>query len=253
MSAGVLRVGSALALTVATSRQDAGARTDTGGNVYVVIMGCGRVGASLAAALERLGHEVAVIDRDRDAFRRLGSDFHGRQVVGMGFDRQVLIEAGIERAGAFAAVSSGDNSNIISARVARENFGVEHVVARIYDHKRAAVYERLGIPTVATVPWTTDRFLRTLLPDGVATSWREPSGSMALLQLPLHEDWIGRSVRDLQGATGARVAFIMRFGTGVLPESKTVLQADDVVYVAARSGTVSDVTSVASRPPQEES
>ncbi|WP_167171766.1 potassium channel family protein [Saccharomonospora amisosensis] len=221
--------------------------------MYVVIMGCGRVGASLAAALERLGHEVAVIDRDRDAFRRLGSDFHGRQVVGMGFDRQVLIEAGIERAGAFAAVSSGDNSNIISARVARENFGVEHVVARIYDHKRAAVYERLGIPTVATVPWTTDRFLRTLLPDGVATSWREPSGSMALLQLPLHEDWIGRSVRDLQGATGARVAFIMRFGTGVLPESKTVLQADDVVYVAARSGTVSDVTSVASRPPQEES
>lgn len=221
--------------------------------MYVVIMGCGRVGASLAAALERLGHEVAVIDRDPDSFRRLGSDFHGQQVVGMGFDRQVLIEAGIERAGAFAAVSSGDNSNIISARVARENFGVEHVVARIYDHKRAAVYERLGIPTVATVPWTTDRFLRTLLPDGVATSWREPSGSMALLQLPLHEDWIGRSVRDLQGATGARVAFIMRFGTGVLPQSKTVLQADDVVYVAAHSGTVSDVTSVAARPPEEES
>ncbi|EHR50538.1 K+ transport system, NAD-binding component [Saccharomonospora marina XMU15] len=221
--------------------------------MYVVIMGCGRVGASLAAALERLGHEVAVIDRDPDSFRRLGSDFHGQQVVGMGFDRQVLIEAGIERAGAFAAVSSGDNSNIISARVARENFGVEHVVARIYDHKRAAVYERLGIPTVATVPWTTDRFLRTLLPNGVATSWREPSGSMALLQLPLHEDWIGRSVRDLQGATGARVAFIMRFGTGVLPQSKTVLQADDVVYVAAHSGTVSDVTSVAARPPEEES
>lgn len=220
--------------------------------MYVVIMGCGRVGASLAAALERLGHEVAVIDRDRDAFRRLGSDFHGQQVVGMGFDRQVLTEAGIERAGAFAAVSSGDNSNIISARVARETFGVEHVVARIYDHKRAAVYERLGIPTVATVPWTTDRFLRTLLPDGVATSWREPSGTMALLQLPLHEDWIGRSVRDLQSATGARVAFIMRFGTGVLPDSKTVLQADDVIYVAAHSGTVSDVTTVAARPPEEE-
>lgn len=221
--------------------------------MHVVIMGCGRVGSSLAAALERLGHEVAVIDKVQDSFRRLGSEFHGQQVVGVGFDRRVLVEAGIERAGAFAAVSSGDNSNIISARVARETFGVEHVVARIYDHKRAAVYERLGIPTVATVPWTTDRFLRTLLPDGVATSWREPTGTVALLHLPLHDEWVGHNVRSLQEATGARVAFIMRFGTGVLPDPKTVLQAEDLVYVAALSGTISDVTSVAARAPEEES
>jgi trk system potassium uptake protein TrkA len=220
--------------------------------VHVVIMGCGRVGASLAAALERLGHEVAVIDKNPQAFRRLGSDFHGQQVIGVGFDSQVLIEAGIERAGAFAAVSSGDNSNIISARVARETFGVEHVVARIYDHKRAAVYERLGIPSVATVPWTTDRFLRTLLPDGVAAAWRDPSGSVALLQLPLHEAWFGHSVRDLEQASGSRVAFIMRFGTGILPDSKTVLQSGDVVFVTARSGTVSDVTDVATHAPEEE-
>ncbi|MBK1788744.1 potassium channel family protein [Prauserella cavernicola] len=221
--------------------------------MHVVIMGCGRVGSSLAAALERLGHDVAVIDRDRDAFRRLGSDFHGQQVVGMGFDRDVLVEAGIEHAGAFAAVSNGDNSNIISARVAREEFGVDHVVARIYDPKRAAVYERLGIPTIATVPWTTDRFLRTLLPEGVATSWRDPTGTVALLQLPLHEDWIGRGVRELEEATGSRVAFVMRFGTGVLPDAKTVLQADDAVYVAAQSGTVGYVTSAAARSPEEES
>ncbi|MGH3450661.1 MAG: potassium channel family protein [Haloechinothrix sp.] len=221
--------------------------------MHVVIMGCGRVGASLAAALERLGHDVAVIDKDRESFRRLSSDFRGHQVIGVGFDRHVLIEAGIERAGAFAAVSSGDNSNIISARVARETFRVEHVVARIYDHKRAAVYERLGIPTVATVPWTTDRFLRTLLPDGVAAAWRDPSGTMAVIQLPLNDDWVGRSVESLQEATGARVAFIMRFGNGVLPHSKTVLQAGDDVYVAARSGTVSDVTSVAAQSPEEDS
>src|SRR3954454_14419235 len=182
-------------------------------------MGCGRVGSSLAAAVERLGQSIAVIDKETEAFRRLGTDFHGQQVVGVGFDRRVLIEAGIERAGAFAAVSSGDNSNIISARVARETFGVEHVVARIYDHKRAEVYERLGIPTVATVPWTTDRFLRTLLPDGVASAWREPSGKVAVLQLPLHEGWAGQKVRSLQEATGARVAFVMRFGSPVLPDS----------------------------------
>jgi trk system potassium uptake protein TrkA len=220
--------------------------------VHVVIMGCGRVGSSLAAALERLDHSVAVIDKDPQAFRRLGHGFHGQQVVGTGFDRTVLVEAGIERAGAFAAVSSGDNSNIISARVARETFGVEHVVARIYDHKRAAVYERLGIPTVATVPWTTDRFLRTLLPDGVAAAWREPSGKVAVFQLPVHEDWVGRGVQALQRATGCRVAFIMRFGAGVLPDSKTVVQADDVIYVAALSGTVSDVTNAAAQPPEED-
>jgi trk system potassium uptake protein TrkA len=220
--------------------------------LHVVIMGCGRVGSSLALALERLGHDVAVIDKDEQAFRRLGTEFHGEQVIGVGFDRDVLVKAGIERAGAFAAVSSGDNSNIISARVARETFGITHVVARIYDARRAAVYERLGIPTVATVPWTTDRFLRTLLPDGVASAWRDPTGSVAILQLPLHEDWGGHSIREIQEATGCRVAFIMRFGTGVLPAAKSVLQADDVVYVAALSGTVTEVTAAAAQPPQED-
>ncbi|GAA4704741.1 TrkA family potassium uptake protein [Pseudonocardia yuanmonensis] len=219
--------------------------------MYVVIMGCGRVGASLAAGLERLGHEVSVIDRDVQAFRRLGTDFRGRQVVGFGFHRDVLIEAGIEKADAFAAVSSGDNSNILSARVARETFGVERVVARIYDAKRAAVYERLGIPTVATVPWTTDRFMRMVLPDGVATAWREPAGTVAILPLPLHEDWVGRPIRELEEATNSRVAFVVRFGTGVLPTRETAVQADDVVYVAAVSGTVSDVTAAAAAPPAD--
>src|SRR3954453_11924031 len=138
-------------------------------------MGCGRVGSTIAHSLEHFGHSVAVVDQSAEAFRRLRPDFAGRTVTGVAFDRDTLIEAGIEDADAFAAVSSGDNSNIISARVARETFGVGNVVARIYDAKRAAVYERLGIPTVATVPWTTDRLLRMLLPDGVATAWRDPS------------------------------------------------------------------------------
>ena len=221
--------------------------------MHVVIMGCGRVGSSLAAAVERLGHTIAVIDKDAQAFRRLGTDFHGQQVVGVGFDKKVLIEAGIERAGAFAAVSSGDNSNIISARVARETFGVEQVVARIYDAKRAEVYERLGIPTVATVSWTTDRLMRTLLPDGVASAWRDPTGKVAIVQLPIHEGWVGHTVAELEQSIAARVAFIMRFGTGVLPTLKTVVQADDQVYVSALSGTISDVSNAANQPPEESS
>lgn len=208
-------------------------------------------GSLLARALERLDHQVAVIDKDPQSFRRLGSDFHGQQVVGNGFDRNVLVEAGVERAGAFAAVSSGDNSNIISARVARETFGVEHVVARIYDHKRAAVYERLGIPTVATVPWSTDRFLRMLLPEGAATAWRDPSGTVAVLPIEVDEAWVGRPVFELESAIGARVAFLMRFGTGVLPDAKAVVQADDTIYVAALSGTITDVAAAALQAPEE--
>ena len=219
--------------------------------MHVVVMGCGRVGASLAKSLERLGNQVAVIDKNSQAFRRLGSDFHGQQVVGNGFDRQVLIAAGIERAGALAAVSSGDNSNIIAARVARETFGVQHVVARIYDPKRAAVYERLGIPTVATVPWATDRFLRMLVPEGQAAAWRDPSGTVAVLPLPVHEGWVGRKVAELQETVGCRVAFIMRFGTGVLPEPSTVVQADDEIYVAALSGTITEITAAAGQAPEE--
>ncbi|MGH3857294.1 MAG: potassium channel family protein [Pseudonocardiaceae bacterium] len=217
--------------------------------MHIVIMGCGRVGSGLAFALERLGHDVAVIDQSPQAFRRLGADFLGQHVRGSGFDRQVLVEAGIERAEAFAAVSNGDNSNIIAARVARENFGVARVVARIYDPKRAAVYERLGISTVATVPWTIDRFLRMLLPAGVAAAWHDPSGKVAVLQLPLHEGWAGRTVRELEEHTGTRIAFIVRFGTGVLPSHHTVVQADDQVYAAAVSGTVADVTTAAATAP----
>src|SRR5919112_4999182 len=146
-------------------------------------MGCGRVGSAIARRLEQVGHSVAVIDQDPEAFRRLGPEFNGRQVTGLGFDRQTLLDAGIESAGAFAAVSSGDNSNIISARVARETFGVENVVARIYDPRRAEVYTRLGIPTVATVRWTADEMLRRLLPDGAHSIWSDPTGKVLLMDV----------------------------------------------------------------------
>lgn len=217
----------------------------------VVVMGCGRVGASLADALSRIGHEVAVIDRDPAAFHRLSVEFPGERVLGMGFDREVLLRAGIEEAGAFAAVSSGDNSNIIAARVARETFGVKRVVARIYDAKRAAVYERLGIPTIATVPWTTDRLLNTLIRETDTTKWRDPTGTVAVSEVPYHEDWVGHRVTDLELATGARAAFLIRFGTGVLPEPKTVIQDGDQVYIAAVSGRAAEALAIAALPPDD--
>lgn len=220
--------------------------------VRVVVMGCGRVGASLADALARIGHQVAIIDRDAAAFNRLSPEFTGERILGMGFDREVLLRSGIENADAFAAVSSGDNSNIISARVAREMFGVSRVVARIYDAKRAAVYERLGIPTVATVPWTTDRLLNALVGETETTKWRDPTGTVAVCEAPLHEGWIGHRVTTLEEVTGARVAFLIRFGSGLLPDPKTVIQSGDQVYLAAVSGQAAESLAVAAREPGQE-
>jgi trk system potassium uptake protein TrkA len=218
--------------------------------VHIVIMGCGRVGSTLAHTLESRGHSVAVIDQDQDAFRRLGPEFTGTTVTGIGYDRDVLAEAGIERADAFAAVSSGDNSNIISARLARETFGVARVVARIYDPKRAEVYERLGIPTVATVRWTADRMVRHLVPDGHQEVWREPTSVVAIVEVPFHPGWVSRPVRALEEGTGARIAYLMRFGLGSLPTPSTLLQDGDQVFMLVTDEMVAGVTKAAGSPPE---
>jgi trk system potassium uptake protein TrkA len=196
-----------------------------------VIMGCGRVGSTLAKVFQALGHSVAVIDQDREAFRRLGADFNGLTVAGVGFDRDTLLEAGIEKADAFAAVSNGDNSNILAARVARETYGVASVVARIYDPARAEIYQRLGIPTVATVLWTTDQIMRRLLPQGSRSEWQDASGKVQLAEVPLHREWFGKPVSLIEQHTDARVAFITRLGEGLIPNEHTVLQEGDVVHV----------------------
>ena len=219
--------------------------------MHVVVMGCGRVGSAIARRLEEVGHSVAVIDQDPEAFRRLGPDFAGRQVTGLGFDRQTLLDAGIDSAGAFAAVSSGDNSNIISARVARETFGVQHVVARIYDEKRAEVYERMGIPSVATVPWTVNRLLRELLSEKVSELWREPTGKVLLMRITVTEGWIGRKLAELEAATGARAAWLVRFGEAQLPTAGTVLQDGDQLTVAVTDDLTQRVHEVVQNSPKE--
>jgi trk system potassium uptake protein TrkA len=194
---------------------------------------------------------VAVIDSDADAFRRLGPDFNGTTVTGVGFDREVLLAAGIERADAFAAVSSGDNSNIISARLARETYGVKRVVARIYDAKRAEVYERLGIPTVATVRWTADRMLRHLVPEGRQELWRDPTSTVSIIEVPIDPDWVGRRLSVLEDATGTRVAYIMRFGIGTLPTASTVIQEGDQVFMLVTDEMMDRVTKITGAPSAE--
>lgn len=213
-------------------------------------MGCGRVGSGLAKELELAGHTVAVIDQNREAFRRLGPDFKGRTVAGVGFDRDILLEAGIENAAAFAAVSNGDNSNILAARVARESYNVPNVVARIYDPERAEIYQRLGIPTVATVLWATDQMMRRLSPEGSQSEWRDASGTVQLCEVFLHNDWYGRPAFLIEEATGARVAFITRLGEGLIPNSHTVLQQGDLVHVTLMEADRATIDEILSREPE---
>jgi trk system potassium uptake protein len=218
--------------------------------VHVVIMGCGRVGSTLARSLEERNHTVSVIDSEPDSFRRLGPEFNGDKVTGFGFDQAVLEKAGIRRAEAFAAVSSGDNSNIIAARVARETFGIDQVVARIYDPGRAEVYQRLGITTVATVKWTADQILRRLLPAGAEPDFRDPSGTIRVDHMPVPEVWIGQRTIHFQEQTKSRIAWIDRLGEGMLPTRDTIIQEGDLVHLVIREENAGHAYAVIDKGPE---
>ncbi len=220
---------------------------------HFVIMGCGRVGATLAHTLEDAGHSVAIIDQDDRAFRRLRVGFTGRKVTGVGFDRDTLKQAGVAEAYAFAAVSSGDNSNILATRVARETFHVPHVVARIYDPGRAEIYQRLGIPTVAAVRWSADQVLRRILPEQHLTGdFREPSGRLVLAELDVAAAWIGHRVAAIEDATGIRVAYLTRFGEAMLPTAGTVYQEADTVHAMLPVDRTSEVAHILAKAPAKE-
>lgn len=217
--------------------------------MHVVIMGCGRVGSKLAHSLEDRSHSVAIIDHKPESFRRLGAHFNGRRVTGTGYHPDTLVEAGIEHAQAFAAVSNGDNSNILAARVARETFGIDTVVARIYDPQRAEVYTRLGIPTVATARWTADQMLRRLLPEGATADWSDSTGSVVLAEVPLHSAWVGTRISDIEKCSNTRAGLITRFGEAILPQRQTILQDGDIVHFLIHRSEVAAVQTLLATPP----
>jgi trk system potassium uptake protein len=209
--------------------------------VHVVIVGCGRVGSSLARELLSAGHTVAIIDKRAAAFERFLSDWPGQKIVGFGFDRDRLHEAGIEQADALAAVTSGDNSNIMVARIAKETYQVKRVMARIYDPRRAGVYERLGIPTVATVEWTTDQALRRLLPEESRAEWVDPTGGVALIERRLPDTWVGRKLQELEEPGRWRIVSLTRTGKAQLADLSLLAQENDVVTVSVVGDAMHDL------------
>lgn len=206
--------------------------------MHVVVVGCGRVGSGLARTLEESGHTVAVVDRRSKAFERLPEGFTGTTVLGVGFDRDRLKAAGIEQASALAAVTNGDNSNILVARVARETFGIANVVARIYDPRRAKIYERLGVPTIATVEWATERVLQRIMPERPTSEWIDASAKVCLIERPVPPAWAGKKVSDLDLHGLARVAVVTRLGQGTVASQDTVLQEGDLVHVSIDGSSI---------------
>jgi trk system potassium uptake protein TrkA len=218
--------------------------------VHFVIMGCGRVGAMLAHRTLASGHEVTVIDQDPAALARLGRNFPGRTVTGVGFDRATLEQAGIDGAAGFAAVSSGDNSNIIAARVVREQYGVRNVVARIYDPRRAEVFERLGIATVATVRWTAAQVFGRLLPGSPDREFQDVSGRVTMVCVVPDPSWTALPLTVLEQESGARIAFLTRLGDGLLPSTGMRFQEGDLVHLLAPTDSIGEVESILAHPRQ---
>jgi len=203
--------------------------------VHIVVVGCGRVGSGLAMALRIEGHSVSIMDRSPQAFRRLPPDWDGNQVQGSGFDRDDLERAGAVGADALAAVTSGDNTNILTARIARETYGIPRVVARIYDPRRAEIYQRLGIPTVATVTWTIDRVRRRLLPTTGAPEWSDATGAIALLDRDLPDHWAGRRLGDIEITGEVNLVAVTRAGIPRLDARALIGQEGDILHLVVSS------------------
>ena len=209
--------------------------------MHVVVVGCGRVGSGLGMSLTREGHSVAILDRNPRAFRRLPDDWDGQRINGSGFDRDDLERAGATRADALAAVTSGDNTNILTVRIARENYRIERVVARIYDPRRAEIYQRLGIPTVATVTWTIDQVRRRLLPAKVGQEWSDPTGKLLLVERAVPDGWAGLRLGEIAVPGRVSVVALTRAGSPRLDAQDLIGQEGDVLQLAVTADALDEL------------
>lgn len=197
----------------------------------VIVMGCGRVGEQVSRLMQDDGHQVVIIDRDPAALARLGPAFKGRTVRGVGFDRKVLIEAGIEQADAFAAASSSDNANIVAARIARSIFRVPRVVARLYDPRRAEIYRRLGLMTISSTTWGAERIRELLLHAELDPTLTFGHGEVCVVNLDASPQLVGKMVRSLTVPGEIDVAAVTRRGQAFIPLSGTEFREDDIIHL----------------------
>lgn len=219
--------------------------------MHVIVVGCGRLGSELAIELDRQGHSVAIVDKARRGFQRyLPERWSGRAVLGFGFDRDALEQADIKQADAVAAVTGGDNSNIMTARIARETYNVANVVARIQDPRRAAIYQRLGIATVASVAWATDQVMRRLNPQAHTVEWTDANGAVSMIEVSLPAAWAGQRLSDLSEGDKHRLVAISRGGASRLATDQVLGQEGDVLHVMVQRDAMSEIEALLERGPE---
>lgn len=204
-------------------------------------MGCGRVGTLLTQELSKAGHEITVIDKRASAFAKLPPGFDAKTIVGLGFDRDVLEEAGIKEADAFLAVSSGDNSNIVSARVAREHYHVPKVIARIYDPTRADIYERLNIPTVSTTRWGVKQMSLMLSHPGEEIKEALAAGDLFRMRIEVPQHLVGTKIASLNVDGKILVAGVDRGGRGFIPVGSSTFQEGDYAAVIVQKDALEEL------------
>ncbi len=219
--------------------------------MHVIVVGCGRLGSELAVELDRNGHSVAIIDKNRNNFQRyLPERWSGRAVLGFGFDRDALEQADIAHADAVAAVTGGDNSNIMTARIAHETYEVANVVARIQDPRRAAIYQRLGIATVASVAWATDQVMRRLNPEAHTVEWTDANGAVSMIEVSLPDAWAGHKLSELSVGDQYRVVAISRGGSGRLATEDVIGQDGDVLHVMVQRDARAELDALLDHGPE---
>lgn len=204
----------------------------------IIVMGCGRVGEQLALLMSDEGHQVAVIDYDPNALSRLGPEFKGLRIKGVGFDRQVLIQAGIEQADAFAATSSTDNVNIVAARIARNLFHVPRVVTRLYDPRRAEIYRRLGLLTISSTTWGAERIRELLTYAELDPVMTFGNGEVCILSIETPPNLAGHMVKNLNVSGEIVVTAITRQGRAFIPLLGTEFHPEDIIHLVVLASAI---------------
>ena len=198
----------------------------------VIVVGCGRVGSQLATLLSVDGHNVTVIDKDSGSFRRLGTTFNGVTIRGLGFDEEILEEAGIRECDAFAAVTDLDNTNLMAAEVARKIFEVPHVVARLYNPQRERTYQQLDLDYVCGTTLVAESLL-----DKIQSGHGhhiDTFGDVEIVVFKLAATAVGKTVAEIDIPGQIMVAIIARGKRTFIPTPDTKLQSGDVLRVAMK-------------------
>ncbi|HNQ49977.1 MAG: TrkA family potassium uptake protein [Candidatus Omnitrophica bacterium] len=201
--------------------------------MYIIIVGCGRVGSELAQLLSAEGHNVVIVDRSPASFERLGNTFNGLTFVGNGFSLELLRQAGIEKADAFCAVTNGDNTNLISAQVARKIFNVPKVIARIYDPRRANIYSALGLDILSgTILFAS--MIRDKIVESRFSSYLIESKDVGVLEVEVKDDLAGKTIADINIPGEFMVVAVRRLAGVTIPEPKTAVMKKDVLMAVVK-------------------